>query len=304
MKHLLLAKTEKGFSLMELVVCMAILIPVMGAAISLFSVGANQQTSEQGSIDVNQEARSALEMMTTEIAQAGSHGDRATTLAGGVSAVAGNERTVAVASGAGLSPGDWVDVGTGTGAESVKLTAVSSNGIGAVFENDHTSGEPVRLFALPYVTGVIPPAGLGASSSANVSTLRFFGDINGDSIVQYVEYAYDGANNQITRSITPISQTTLNQAIPFIKNVTPNSVQFTLTTDSRGIVTSVNIAMTVQNNWSLHTQNQRTRLSSRVTIPSAMAGSVLLHELRRYGGFDKLPPTPSRVTTWASYATQ
>jgi Tfp pilus assembly protein PilW len=300
MKYFIRAKTEAGFSLMELTVCMLILIPVMGAAVSLFSVGANQQTSEQGSIDVNQEARSALEMMTTEIAQAGSHGERATTLAGGVSALAGNERTVSVASAAGLSPGDWVDVGTGANLETVQLTAVSSNSISAVFENDHSSGEPVRLYAFPYLAGVIPPVGLGASSSMNVTTLRFFGDINGDSTVQYVEYVYDSNNNQITRSITPISQTTRNQAIPFVRNVTPNSVQFTLTTDSRGIVTSVNVAMTVQNNWSAKTQNQRTQLSSRITIPSAMAGSALLYEIWRYGGFDKLPPTPSHITAWAS----
>ena len=300
MKYSIRIKREEGFSLMELVICMAILIPVMGAAVGLFSVGANQQTSEQGSVDVNQEARSGLEMMTTEIAQAGSHGDWTTTLAGGVSAIADTVRTVSVASAAGLSPGDWVDVGTGLSLETVQLTAVSSNSISAVFQNDHSSGEPLRLFAFPYVTGVIPPAGLGANSSATTTTLRFYGDINGDSTVQYVEYVYDSNNNQITRSITPISQITKNQAIPFIRNITPNSAQFTLTTDSRGIVSSVNVAMTVQNNWSAQTHNQRTQLSSRVAIPSAMAGSALMYELWRYGGFDKLPPTPSRVTAWAS----
>jgi Tfp pilus assembly protein PilW len=290
-------KTEQGFSLLELVICMLILIPIMGAAMSLFSVGARQQTSEQGSVDVNQEARAGLEMMLTEIAQAGSHGDWITTLTSGTGGT--GSQTVSVASAAGLTAGDWVEIGSGATMETIQLTAVNSNGITAVFNFNHSSGDPVRLFALPYASGIIPPSGMAVNASNTGTSLRFFGDINGNATVQYVEYIYDSANNQITRSITPIAQSTKNAAIPFVRNVTPNSVQFMVNTNGLGIVTSVNVAFTVQNNSSAETQNQQTQLSSRTTIPSAFAASALIWELQAYQGFDRMPSTPSRVTAWA-----
>jgi prepilin-type N-terminal cleavage/methylation domain-containing protein len=62
MRRTIQTKSEAGFSLIELLISMLILLPIMGAAISMFSVGVNQQVTEQGSIDVNQEARAGLEM--------------------------------------------------------------------------------------------------------------------------------------------------------------------------------------------------------------------------------------------------
>jgi Tfp pilus assembly protein PilW len=298
MKFAIQTKSEDGFSLMELIVSVLILLPIMGAAVSLFSVGTNQQASEQSSIDANQEARSGLEMMASEIAQAGSHGDRSTVTTAAISTPSATPRAVSVASTAGMTVGDWVDVDIGANLESVKLTAVSSTSITGAFRVAHVSGVPIRLFALPFVTGIIPPTGMAASSSSTGTTLEFFGDICSDSNLYYVEYVYSSTNAQITRSITPITQAGKNPALPFVRNVVPNSVQFTVNTDALGVVTSVNIAMTVRNNWSTASKYQETQLSTRVLIPSALAGSVLKSELLGFGGVNKLPPTPSRVTGW------
>ncbi len=302
MRHALRVRSEAGFSMTELLISMCILVPIMGAAVSMFSTGANQQASEQTSIDANQDARSGLEIMTREIAQAGSHRDTSTTSTASINSST-NAQPLSVASTVGFSVGDWVDVDS----ESVQLTAVSSTSISAVFSANHASSAPVRLFASPYIPGVIPPAGLGANSSQTVTTLRFFGDINGDPNsspsdpnLYYVEYVYDTANSQITRSSTPLTQATKNPAVPFIRNVKANSVQFTLNTDDLGVVTSASIALTVHNTWKTGSKYQETELSSRVVIPSAVAGSALLHEVQRYGGIDQLPPTPSQVTTWVS----
>src|SRR5512139_3275152 len=102
MKRTVWIQSENGFSLMEMMVSILVLLPVMGAAVSLFSVGANQHASEQSSIDANQEARTALEMMTTEIGQAGSHGDVYTTLTSGVGNLT-SEQPASVASAAGIT---------------------------------------------------------------------------------------------------------------------------------------------------------------------------------------------------------
>jgi Tfp pilus assembly protein PilW len=299
MKHTKRIKHQDGFTMVELMISIVILIPIMGAAIGLFSVGADQQASEQNSIDTNQEARSALEMMTTEIAQAGSHGDCSTVTTGTVGP-SSTAQPLSVASVTGLLVGDWVDVDTGSDAELVEITAVGSDSISGIFRTAHTSGKPVRLFALPFITGLVPPTGMAANSSSAVTTLRFFGDINSDSTLQYVEYSYDAANNQITRSITPSTQANKNPALPLIRNIKPNSVQFTVNTDNLGIATSANIALTVQNTWSTASQLQETALATRVVIPSAAAGSVLLSELRQFGGVDRLPPTPAQITTWVN----
>jgi Tfp pilus assembly protein PilW len=297
MRHWDSVKPDNGVSVVELLVSMCVLIPVIGAAMGLFSVGAKQHSSEQGSISANQEIRAAFEMMTTEIAQAGSHGDRNTTLTAAVTSSA-SAQAVTVDSTTGFTAGDYVDVDTGTSREKAQLTAVGANTLSAPFRTAHAAGAPVRLFALPFMGGVIPPSGVGAHSTSSGSTLRFFGDINSDSTVQYVEYIYDATNRQITRSITPITQTSLNQAVAIVQNIKPNSASFTVTTDNLGIVISVGISMTVMNSVKTGSQYEETTYASKISIPGTVAASALLYENQRYGGPNCLPPTPSNVTQW------
>ncbi len=310
MKNIHKSKSEDGFSLMELLLSILIMVPIMAAGFSLFSVGANEQAAEQSSINANQEVRSALELMASEIAQAGSNRDRTITLSAAITdpdANPNNPQSVAVSSTAGLRPGDYVDVmanGTANPSETVKIQAVGSTTITASFRWTHPSGTIVRLFAFPFVHGVPTPAGLGVNDSTEVTTIGFFGDINSDltgssSELQYIEYAYDKNNAQITRSATPISAGSKSSAVPFVRNVKDDSVTFTLHTDSYGTVTSVDIEMTVLNTWKTASQYQETALATRVVIPSATAGSLLYHEFYTLGGINKIPPTPTNVLSWA-----
>ncbi|HYK90658.1 MAG TPA: hypothetical protein VE398_17935 [Acidobacteriota bacterium] len=292
-------KKEDGFSLAEMLVSMLILIPIVGAAVSLFSVAVNQNASEQSSIEANQDARSGLDLMTTEIAQAGSHKDWNTTTNSGITASVGAQ-TVAVASNTGFTVGDYVDVDNGATWEQVQITAVGSNTLTGIFRVNHASGVSVRLFALPYITGVIPPAGLGANSSTTVTQLKFYGDMSGNGDLNYVEYNYDATNAQITRSMTPITDGAKSAALPFVRGIKAGSVQFTLYTDSLGTVTSVSLALTVDNTWRIASRYQETALSSRVVIPSAIAASTLLAEIQQYGGPNHLPATPAHVATWST----
>jgi prepilin-type N-terminal cleavage/methylation domain-containing protein len=294
---------DHGFSLIEMMICLVILVPIMGAAVGFFSVGVNQHNTEQSSIELNQEARSGLEMMTMELAQAGSHdapGDLSTTTVTTTINASATSQTISVASSAGFTVGDYVTVDNGASQESVQLTAVGSGTITGVFRTGHTGSVPVRLFALPYMRGVIPPAGLAQNSSANVTTIRFFGDINGNGSLNYVEYAYDANNAQITRTMTPITQTSMNTAVPIITKIKPNSVQFTLYTDDQAAVTSATIRMIVQDTILTGNKQQETELSSRVTIPSAVAASALFAQNQTFGGVNRLPPVPTRVATWAN----
>jgi Tfp pilus assembly protein PilW len=299
MKQNARTRQSDGFSLLEILVCLLIMIPIMGAAVKLFSVGANQHASEQNSIDSNQEARSGLEIMTLEVAQAGSHGDRATTTSGSVTGNASAAQSLSVGSSAGFNVGDYIDVDTGADRESVKVTAVATGSISAIYRKTHTSGKPLRLFALPYRTGVVKPSSLGSNASTDVTVLKFYGDVNGDGNLAYVEYAYDANNAQINRSMTPINQSSKNAALPLITNIKPNSAQFTLQTDGQGVVTSVTVRMTIQNTVKTVSAFEETALASKIVIPSAVAASALFAENQLNGGISQLPPTPAQVTTWA-----
>jgi len=297
-------KSEKGFTLMELLVSILVLLPVMAAAVSLFSLGAKQHSQGQSGIDANQEARVALAIMATELSQAGSHSDVSTTALEQINPSV-TAQSIRVASTAGFTIGDDIDVGE----EIVQLTGVSSSALTGVFRYSHTPNTPVNLSAMPYPTGVIPPTGMAANSSLSVTTLRFFGHIRGnnsdptqnDPTIQYVEYVYDGTNNQITRSATPVTQTAKNPAVSFVRNLRPNSVQFTLNTDSVGVVTAVSVAMVTRSSVKTgSSQYQETPLFSRISIPSTITGSALLREYQLYRGLYKLPPTPPVISTWAS----
>jgi len=286
--------------MIELLVSLLILVPIMGAAVSLLSVSVQQHAAEQSSGSAVQEARAGLEMMALEIAQAGSHREVATTLSGNVSALT-TVQTHNVGSVTGINAGDMVQVGgVSTPAEDILLTAVGTNSVSGIFRTGHSSGEPVRLFALPFTSGIVAPTGLGASSSTTVTTLRFFGDISGDGVLNYVVYAYDGTNAQITRSMTPVTQASLNTALPLITNVKSGSVGFTLYTDAMGVVTSVGISMVVQNTVRSGGQFQEVALATRVVVPSAVAASNVLYENEILGMDNPIPPTPAKVTTWAS----
>jgi len=295
------AKAEHGFSLPELLISILIFLPIVATTFSLFSVSMGEHGSEQSSSEMTQEARSALEMMTQEISQAGgAHQDVGTTTSADVTGSA-TAQSISLASSNGFTVGDYVDIDLGNANhELIQITNVGTNSITGIFRLAHLNGTPVRLYPYPYLSGIIPPAGLAANSSATTTTLRFFGDINNDGNINYIEYAYDAANASITRSATPITNGTKNAAIPFISNIRAGSPQFTLYTDNLAIVASVGISFVVTSPWKTGSQHQETPLSSTVLIPGAVSGSALLANYYKYSGIYRFPPTPSRVITWAS----
>jgi prepilin-type N-terminal cleavage/methylation domain-containing protein len=294
------SKAEHGFSLPELMISILIFLPVAAATFSLFSVSMGEHNSEQSSAETTQEARSALEMMTEEISQAGTQRDFSTTTSAPVAGSSTSAQSIVLASASGFADGDYVEIGLDGDNELSKITAVGTNSITGIFRYDHASGIPVRLYPYPYLASVIKPAGLAANSSTTATTLRFFGDINSDGTVNYVVYSYSVANAQIMRSSTPITQANPNDPTPLISNIKAGSPQFTLYTDSLGIVTTVEVSFVVTSPWKTGSQYQETPLSSRILIPSAARASVLLAEYNKYGGVYQFPSTPSHVTTWAS----
>ncbi|MEJ2110504.1 MAG: hypothetical protein P8Z37_11460 [Acidobacteriota bacterium] len=292
---------QEGFSIVEMMVALLIFLPLMIGATQLFEVGVKQHAQEQSTLEANMDATAGFDMMLTEIAQAGSHSDVETTInnGAGITGLAA-EQAVTVASTTGFNVGDYVDVVDASGiAKVVKITAVGETTISGIFLGDFADGDDIRLFAQPYRDGVLPPTTLAANTSTNVTTLKFYGDINGDGGLYYVEYSYDSTNAQITRSITGSNDATKGAAMPLITNIKPGSAQFTLHTDDQALITAVTVSLTVQNKWLDDASKlEEIRLSSKVNIPSTQAASLLYYESLRYGGVANLPSTPPFIAAF------
>src|SRR5205809_3404868 len=178
-------KREKGFSLIEVLISTAVLLLLVGAAVLLFGTGVEYYDTEQRTAQMNQEARNAVEIMSLEVAQAGTRRDipTATTQAIAASAVS---QSVPVVSAKGFAVGDWVLVDGGALEERVQLTAAGTNSISGIFRNAHANGASMSVLSLPYKTGIVPPAGLAANSSVTTTVLKFYGDVYDDGNLYYV----------------------------------------------------------------------------------------------------------------------
>ena len=290
-------RSERGFTLLEMLISICILIPIMAGAMQMFSVGVQQQSSEQSSVQMSQDASAGFNLMSMEIVQAGSNTRYfKTTTSGTIAGDPYNSATYAVASTSGLQSGDVVELYDNTygSTEIVKLTGVSAGYITGIFQKDFPAGSVVRLFSLPYRTGVLNPGTPTANATTSVTTLRFFGDIYGDGTMYYAEYVYNSQNKQITRSVTSLGSTSKNPLVPVITDV--KSAQFLLHTDATKTITSVTLSITVENKWKTNGKLQEIKLFSKIAIPSMETASSLLLENMQYGPVNPLPSTPSRIS--------
>jgi prepilin-type N-terminal cleavage/methylation domain-containing protein len=218
---------DRGFSLLELMVSLVILLAVTAIVMS----GMIQMTKTQGSIgnrtEMHSSIRSATEVLQQEIGQAG----RIPALPGLVTlsanVAAGSAVTTTVNSVTEMFNGELlvVDAGqmgsTGQNPETVAISNVSTsaNTFQATYTFSHNAGAPV-VVAGSFPSGIIPD-----DAATNPSTgylLRMFGDINGDGTMVYVEYKCDTTGGNLTRSVTPITSTTKNAASVLLTNISSN----------------------------------------------------------------------------------
>jgi len=210
---------ERGFSLLELMASIAVLLVIAGGVFSAMSYYQRYYQRTQLTTDMHDDARSAIDLITQEVGQAGllpSVASPTTTLNGAV-VLSALSQSVVLTSAANVFVGENLLVDVGANQEMVTVTAVSSNTVTGIFLKSHITGAPVNTI------GIFPQ---GVLSSSTANQLRLFGDINADGTLVYVEY---NCNNQspgpgtLTRSITPISAVTKNASSVLIDNVMPNA---------------------------------------------------------------------------------
>jgi prepilin-type N-terminal cleavage/methylation domain-containing protein len=222
-----LVRSEEGFSLLELMVSLVILLAVTAIVMS----GMMQMTETQGTIgnrtEMHSSIRSATEVLQQEIGQAGRIPALPALVTLSSAVAAGSAVTTTVNSVTGMFNGELlvVDAGqmgpTGQNPETVTISNLntSANTFQATYTFAHAAGAPV-VVAGSFPSGIIPDD--AATNPSTGSLLRMFGDINGDGTIVYVEYNCDTAGGNLTRSVTPITSSTKNAASVLLANISAN----------------------------------------------------------------------------------
>ena len=188
---------EAGFTLVELLVSMVVLLAVsgivIGGTIDLTRLG----TTLTNRSDMHSGVRNATALLQQEVGQAGR-----VSLPGPVTLAADvgtGTATVSVSSTDGMFLGENLVVGAGPSEETVALTAIDTvaKSITAKFVLPHLAGAPVAA-AGGFSAGVVPTT---MANGSGPQKLKIVGDINGDGKMVYVEYTCDLAAGRLYRNV-------------------------------------------------------------------------------------------------------
>jgi hypothetical protein len=198
--------------MIELLTSVAIITVLMAIVFQFLNANQQRYRSQQLLAEVSQGGRSALEVMTQELNQAGYNPPfRANKTVGGGSTVNPGAPLVSLPISAGSSPatrgifyGSRLVIGNNcTGSPSVcnqeevvvnadtsyGTTAMTASTVPVVIANRHVPGEPVFTRNFPYPNGILydhRTAGAGLAVADN--KLRFFGDLLDTGDLYYGEY--------------------------------------------------------------------------------------------------------------------
>ena len=223
--------SQSGFSLAEMLVAMAIMLMISGAAMSALLRLTSAQATIWNRTQMHSGIRGATEVLQQEVGQAGrislpltSAGVPYVVTLGG--AVAAGAATVAIDSTApvsydrtaGMFVGQKLVIDKGNDAavdkqETITIQSLTDTTITAIFAYPHASGVPVLALGA-FGTGIVPPAlspsgyapGGTAFTYANGSdgtVLKLYGDINADGNMVYIEYTCDTVGNNLYRNMMP-----------------------------------------------------------------------------------------------------
>jgi prepilin-type N-terminal cleavage/methylation domain-containing protein len=239
-----------GFSLLEVLVSVMIITILMSAVFQFLRFNQQRYRGDQLLAERNQGARSALELMTQELQQAGHNPNfdptaSTRTLSGAVSPTGGLV-DVPVSSTTGIFYGNLIEIGSSSSdpnRETVEVKGdsthtITSTSFPAIITMSHASGQPIFSRSLPFPNGILYNASaVGTGQSVNVNTIQYYGDIEGNGTLRYGEYKLEdtgvistlqcntGSGTadchllQLSRFITPI----LNPNIPAAKSATSDS---------------------------------------------------------------------------------
>ena len=218
-------RRASGFSLLEMLVSITVLLVVAGVAMTVLVNMTKTQGTVQNRTEMHSSVRSATELLQQEIGQAGRVSLPApVTLTGAITTI--GAQWVPVSSVTGMFQNEQLVIDaaststTNLPQETVTVTGIDPTAIQiqATFTKLHANGVPVRALG-GFSSGIVPS---GATDGSTGSVLKLYGDINDDGTMVYVEYRCNTNTHTLTRSVTPITSITKNAAEILLDNVQSN----------------------------------------------------------------------------------
>ncbi len=202
---------SQGFSLVELLPSIAILSLLMGAMLGFLAQVQKKYQGTQVNSESSSGARAALEILSSDIGQAGYNPNfRSNRTSSTAISANADPQCMTVSDLSRINPGDWLSVDTGMNNELVQVLGTTSTGactqpnqFQGVFVMNHVSPGstfpiPIKSYKLPYPTGILLGTGL-----SNDHQLLFYGDVNDDGVINYVAYT-------LVPTTTPASSVNIN----------------------------------------------------------------------------------------------
>jgi prepilin-type N-terminal cleavage/methylation domain-containing protein len=191
--------SEGGFTLVELLVSMAVLLVVSGIVVggTMDMTHLGQKMTNRS--DMHSGVRNATALLQQEVGQAGRVSLPAPVTLVGATGI--GTFPVVVSSTDGMFVGERLLVGAGATQETIEVTAIdpNANTITAEFAIAHLPGERVDVTG-GFAAGVIPTT-MANGSTGNV--LKIVGDVNGDGRMVYVEYRCAMGVGRLFRNVMP-----------------------------------------------------------------------------------------------------
>jgi prepilin-type N-terminal cleavage/methylation domain-containing protein len=307
-----------GFSLVELLVCVAVLSVIMGGVVSAISFSEQTYARTELQSDMYENVRGAAELIEQEVGQAGLVSLPATTL---TAPVAIGATTATVSSTTSMYLGEQLLVGAGNNVEELVTLAAPLAGTTinttTAFAHLHLAGVPITVVGA-FPSGVVPPGTLDGSTSVNepgVSVLNLFGDINGDGTLVYVRYTCDTSvtPGTLTRSITTITPgvNAISPAQTLLSTLIPNPViapslvgtpcfqytSYSVGTPSNTYVTNVGLTISVQSLKRDPQTNQYLSMTKSF-LDMAPRNVMAAYELGNAALANRLQAAPPNVTLY------
>jgi len=321
-------RAQSGFSLLELMVAMAVFLVVGGIIMSAVVQMMQTQGTITNRTEMHSSVRSATEVLQQEIGQAGRIGlpNASVALAANVSSASFPASvTVSVTPDTtGMYVGMYLDIDQGNAFEVVQVTGFSSNSITATFNSPHSAGDPLRVSG-SFGTGIIPPDAnngtcvvpsatyLAFTGGSTCNILKLYGDINHDGNVLYVQYdcvpGTPASPGFLYRRQVPFSAGALPALSPdqvLLNNVLPNPDGFacfsyqtekvTRGTLTETFVTDVAVTLTVQTQLVDPTTNQY-QTETKALLNVTPRNVFYVWELESLGKIQRNQPTPANICT-------
>ena len=228
-------RRPEGFSLLEMMVTLIILLAVTG----IVMLAMMQMTKTQGSVAnrtaMHSSVRSATELLQQEIGQAGkialptAANGGPTKMTSAITAglitntALGYTGAAVLDASGGVYNGMQLVIDTGDQEETVAVTNLvpSTNTFTGTFYLTHAANAPVRVSGA-FASGIIPPNPPNTVNPSDGTHLKMYGDINDDKNMVYIEYTCDTTAGTLTRSVAPFTSATVGTNDVLLSNITVN----------------------------------------------------------------------------------